>query len=63
MTDALNPISLTHLCASLTAAMGVPAPEKADTPIPALVDLVKNTCGTVDRVFMYNPDAVAMWLC
>ena len=63
METKLNPISLTHLCASLTAAMGIDASENADTPVQALTDLVKSTCGTVDRVFMYNPDAVAMWLC
>ena len=55
-------ISLTGVCASLCAALGVEPPKEAAPPIDALVDLVQTTCGTVDRVFMYNPDAVALWL-
>ena len=63
MNNNINEISLTHLCASLAAAMGINAPSQADTSIPRLDELVRNTCGIVDRIFMYNPDAVAMWLC
>ena len=63
MNDAvLNEISLTGICASLTEAIGVEPPKEANPSIPALTDLVARTCGKVDRIFMYNPDAVAMWL-
>lgn len=42
--------------------MGIEAPGHAERPIDAIVESVKRTCGNVDRVFMYNPDAIAMWL-
>ncbi|MBO4355960.1 MAG: alkaline phosphatase family protein, partial [Clostridia bacterium] len=58
----LNEISLTGVCASLAEAMGIPAPANANPSIPAITEMVKKNCGRVDRVFMYNPDAVAMWL-
>ena len=64
MADILNSISLTGVCASLAAAMGVERPAQAEKPIPALENLVKDRSknGRVDRIFMYNPDAIAMWL-
>ena len=64
MADYLNSISLTGVCASLAQAMGTERPAKAENAIPALINLVKdNTAsGRVDRIFMHNPDAVAMWL-
>lgn len=58
----LNSISLTGICASLCESIGVEKPSEAAEPINAITDLVKMRCGTVDRIFMYNPDAVAMWL-
>ena len=64
MSDILNSISLTGIAASLAKAMDIPAPSNAQAPIEALERLVgKNTArGKVDRIFMYNPDALAMWL-
>lgn len=63
MKKKINDISLTHLCASLASAIGIEPPAQADTPIPALDALVQRTCGKANRIFMYNPDAIAMWLC
>lgn len=57
-----NEFSLTGVCAALAEAIGIETPKQANPAIPALADLVKDTCGKVDRIFMYNPDAVAMWL-
>ena len=64
MSDLFNSIPLTGIAASLARAMDVPPPAEAHPPIDAIDQLVKmNTFdGTVDRIFMYNPDAVAMWL-
>ena len=58
----LNSLSVCGVCASLAEAMGIEAPKEAHAPIPALTELVKRRLGKADRVFMYNPDAVAMWL-
>lgn len=64
MSDIFNSISLTGIAASLAKAMDVPPPTEAQPPIDAIDRLVKKNTenGTVDRIFMYNPDAVAMWL-
>ena len=64
MSENLNAISLTGLAASLAKAMDVPTPAQAHPPIEAIDRLVKNCTahGKVDRLFMYNPDAIAMWL-
>lgn len=61
MNDAVfNSISLTRVCASLASAMGIEAPVTADAPLDALAGLPGDK--PVDRIFMYNPDATAMWL-
>lgn len=64
MADQLNSFSLTGVAAALAEAMGIPAPAQANPANSQIVNLVKNGIdgGHVDRVFMYNPDAVAMWL-
>ena len=64
MADQLNSFSITGIAAALTAAMGIEAPKEANAPIAQLTDLVRRgtKSGMVDRVFMYNPDAVGMWL-
>jgi len=64
MADLLNelycPLSLKGIAASLTGALGVDAPNQAE---PALDIMTKFTAGkNIDRVVMYNPDAVALWL-
>ena len=64
MSERLNSISLTGVTASLAKAMDIAPPAQAEPPIDAIDRLVKKSTahGKVDRVFMYNPDAVAMWL-
>ena len=64
MSELLNSISLTGVAASLAKAMDVAPPAQAHPSIEALDELIKadTTHGKVDRIFMYNPDAVAMWL-
>ena len=64
MADILNSFSLTGVAAALAGAMGIEPPRQAQPALPQLTDLVKRSTasGRVDRVFMYNPDAVAMWI-
>ena len=63
MAEQYNSISLTHLAATLADALGVERPHEAHEPITSLENLVKKQAGGhVDRIFMYNPDAVAQWL-
>ena len=56
--------SLDTLCAALCYAMGVDAPEYAAPACPMLTDYIdtKLNGAKADRVFMYNPDAIAQWL-
>lgn len=63
VAEQYNSISLTHLAATLADALGVERPHEAHEPITSLENLVKKQAGgRVDRIFMYNPDAVAQWL-
>lgn len=58
-----NSISMTRMAASVAEAMNVEPPKEADKSIPQVTNLVKNTCGKpVDRILIYNPDAIGMWL-
>ncbi len=58
-----NTIPLTSLTGSLCKAMGVEPPEFSQGEISQLVDYVfSNTDGKpVDRVLMYNPDAIGQY--
>lgn len=60
MLDLFCPLKLTGVTASVCAALGVEAPVSADTPIDVLKKLTHGK--NIDRVFMYNPDAVALWI-
>jgi len=59
-----NEVSLDTLCAALAQVMGISAPEMAAKPCEKLCDYVAEKLGDqkVDRIFMYNPDAVAQWI-
>ena len=56
--------SLDTICAALCGAMGVPAPECAAEGNPELLAAIDEWFGgeRADRIFMYNPDAVARWI-
>jgi len=64
MESIINEISLTGITASIAKAMDIEPPMQAEKSIDIIDRLVHaNTIkGKVDRVFMYNPDAIAMWL-
>lgn len=55
-----NEMPLTGVCAALCAMMDVPAPACAEAANPLLTALARGK--KAQRVFMYHPDAVAMWL-
>jgi predicted AlkP superfamily pyrophosphatase or phosphodiesterase len=60
----LNEKSLDTLCAALSDAIGVERPEHAAEPNEILSAYINENMGgeKVDRIFMYNPDAIAQWI-
>jgi len=59
-----NNTSLDALCASLCYAMGIEKPACAASPALELTNFIDEHLNgkKVDRIFMYNPDAVAQWI-
>lgn len=59
-----NEISLDTICGALAYAMGIPAPEHSAEKNSVLANYIDETLGgqKVDRIFMYNPDAIAQWV-
>lgn len=59
-----NKTSLDTLCAALCEVMGVEPPREAAAPYTELVQYAADAFHgkKADRVFMYNPDAVAQWI-
>ena len=59
-----NRDSLDTLCSALAYAMGIEAPSCAAAPNGDLCQFIDATLGgeRVDRIFMYNPDAIAQWI-
>ena len=60
----MNTNSLDTLCAALCYAAGIEAPAQAAAANPDLCAYLDqmNAAGKCDRIFMYNPDAVAHWV-
>ena len=59
-----NPTSLDTLCGALCYALGVDAPKEAAAPNADLCAYIDTQLKgqKADRIFMYNPDAIAQWL-
>ncbi len=59
-----NKNSLDTLCSALCYAMGVSAPECANDANSDLCNYIDEKLGgnKADRIFMYNPDAIAEWV-
>ena len=59
-----NPTSLDALCAGLCYALGIEPPKEAAAPNTDLCNYIDSQLSgkKADRIFMYNPDAVAQWL-
>ncbi|MBE6595048.1 MAG: hypothetical protein E7644_04545 [Ruminococcaceae bacterium] len=64
MSNELNSTSLDTLAGALAYAMGIEPPAHAAAPNEALCAFVDEKLGgkKADRIFMYNPDAVAEWI-
>lgn len=64
MMNEINGQSLDTLCGALCYAMGVEPPKHATAPNEDLCHFVDEAfCGEkVDRIFMYNPDAIGQWI-
>ena len=60
----LNETSLDTLCGALAYAMGIEPPAHAAPANKQLVEYIDQKLGgkKADRIFMYNPDAVAQWV-
>ena len=60
----LNEISMDTICGSLAYAMGIEPPAHAAAPAQPLVNYIDETLngGKVDRILMYNPDAIGQWI-
>lgn len=58
-----NATSLTHFAATIAEVFQIETPKQADTPIASVRDKIRELSpGPIDRVVIYNPDAVAQWL-
>lgn len=57
MSELYDSIRLTHLAATFTSALGVDAPEGAESPCDIVLDRLFAEFGEggADRVFIYNP--------
>lgn len=64
MSDLDSSICITSVRASVEQLTGMPVPERVNPANPLLTALVAAKLGDrqVDRVVLYNPDAVALWL-
>lgn len=60
----INPVSLDTLCAALCHAMGIEPPKEAAAANETLCAYVEEAFAgrKADRIFMYNPDAIAQWV-
>ena len=56
--------SLDTICSTLTTLMGIESPKTAAAPNKALIEYAnaKLSGEKIDRIFMYNPDAIAQWI-
>ncbi|MBR4728406.1 MAG: alkaline phosphatase family protein [Clostridia bacterium] len=64
MEELYAELCLTSVCASVLQAMHLPLPAQIAPPNPLLAALQAKKLGDrpADRVLLYNPDAVALWL-
>ncbi|MBQ7639082.1 MAG: hypothetical protein IJS90_09305 [Clostridia bacterium] len=64
MDEKLYGDSIDSVCAALCFAMGVEPPEFAAKANKTLSDYIEKSFGggKCDRLFMYNPDAIASWI-
>ena len=55
--------SISQFAATIAMSLGIEKPYEADGPIMQVANLIKaNAIEKVDKVLIYNPDALGMWL-
>ncbi len=59
-----NTLSISAVASAITGMMGLPSTHLAEKPLSSLLKAADYRFGRekADRVFMYNPDAIALWL-
>ncbi|MDD3368948.1 MAG: hypothetical protein PHP50_08720 [Lachnospiraceae bacterium] len=58
-----NSISMTYLSATISECLGIKPPMEAEKSAPMVAERVQAKCHKpVDRVLIYNPDALGMWM-
>ena len=63
MKNVFNDFSLTNLAGTLCEIIGARRPKESTGEVPAIRELVeKKAGGKVDRMLLYNPDAVGEWV-
>ena len=62
--EEYNQLSLDTLCAGLCYALGIEPPAAAAPAASVMTEFIDGSFGgrKADRIFMYNPDAVAQWI-
>ena len=64
MRKLFNSLPITGIAKTITDVMGVDAPKQAAPSIEIITEKAKSVFGNqrAERVFIFNPDAVALWL-
>ena len=59
-----NDTCITKTASTITTLLNIQSHKGADSPIDEVIKYATNkfSYGDCDRVFMYNPDAIAMWI-
>ena len=59
-----NQLCLTGVAATAATLLGAPIPVGADAALAPVLALAQRAWGAprADRVLLYNPDAIALWL-
>ena len=62
--DERNSLRIAQTCATIAELMGIEAPKGADQANPVVMKKAEALYGgeKVERVLMYNPDAIALWV-
>ncbi|MGP1587539.1 MAG: hypothetical protein ACTTHG_04280 [Treponemataceae bacterium] len=63
--EGFNSTCITQVASTVLTLLGVPAAQGMSEPIPEVLEHAKNKFNgsyACDRVFMYNPDAIAQWI-
>ena len=64
MSDLYSSICISSVKSTALKLAGIEIPENIENPNPVIAALAQKKLGAkpVDRVVIYNPDAVALWI-